>query len=474
MCAVRSDNQSVISRPGYRVWGVAFAFAAMAFVMGMVTGNSAGNRTETLWGGAMTLLCAGIAVGALSHALWTVVCADARGLYWRRLFQPSRSAPWASVTDYYLRHGASADMEVVIQTDAGMIVLAADWRGLAAVKEAVSRHATSASTGTWDLLGTRPGDSSRTFTYDTPANRRDAILLPVVAILIGGGFLFLLGWTVAGVAELRRVAAPAVMAAVLLCVIALLVVGGAASLLALNRETNRRRGRHERITASPDGLQFESDERSVSARWEEIAACVRGTLPGAWLDSPRFIVRTRHGEFDFLATIENHFHLKKWIAAQAPADVTAWRDAGAEVIRVNPDRWPSAGEDSRVFHYRTRSNRALLVFVGAVCGVLVVEAGFKGEGYALAALSAAVVAWFAWRYHRTAIRVDSRGITHFGALGSRFLPWNAIRQTRIRQSGRDGLNRESVRGDGRTIVFWDIISDVEALRAEIRRRAPGR
>lgn len=467
---VRSDETRVTCRPGYRALILALVYLLLAAFVADLARSDARTAVDYLTGAMTAVGFAGFGLAAAYRALWPRVRVDENGVAWRTLFHRAHFVPWDAVSDYYLRQRSALKEEAVIETGAGVILVGADWRGLDALKEVVCRRATASRAHGWGFLGTRSGDTERVFSYDTPANRRDAYVIPIAVTLGDAVTFFLLGWAAAGIVAWRWAPQPAVMFVALLAALAgILLVGISLSLVALSRDTARRRRRNERIATSPVGVRFHSDTGGVFARWEDVTGCDRDSLPDAPLGIPRYVVHTRNGDFDFLATLDGHFVLKKWIAALLPDDAVPWRETGAENLRVDPRRWPGGGH---LFHYRTRSNLALVIFAAVMGGLSVFLHIEKGGGEALVAIFGFAAAWLAWRFWSAAIRVEEHGITHFGPFGQRFLPWEAVRTLHLNDGKRDGLSRETVRGADGTIAFWDVIADVEGLRAEIRRHVP--
>jgi hypothetical protein len=471
---VHSDGDSVVSRPGASWWVAAAMFLVMA-------GIFAAGAFSILGDVAFVALCGvlafGFAVGAFGTALFAaraVICAGPDGLCWRGVAHGWRSAPWSAVSDYFwtlpsqhFRNGRAAT--VVIETSAGRIRAGADWANRATLEALVARRAAAAKANGWKLFGTRPGDAPQTFSYDTSANRRDAILLPailgsaVAAILVLA--IHFLAQRALGMSGMR----PNLLIPSGLAVALVLAAGcGLVSITVVARWTERRRRRGEKITVSADGIRFQSRDREFAAAWEDVTGYGVEAVRAAILMMPCYIIDTRHGGFDFLATLNDRGILMACIAQQAIRANGSWRDTMDGALIGRPDL-PEAG--GRVFHYRTRTNRAFLALALFVAGAVVFEALWKRDDWGLLVavpLAVAASGWLLSRYLTVAIRTNEAGITQYAPFRTRFIPWSALAGTRLHDS--DQVLVETLRGGGETVRFWETISDVDGLREEIRRR----
>jgi hypothetical protein len=441
------------------------------------------------------ILAGAVLLLALVAAGWIAaseVQADERGLRWRGL-SGRGFAVWHDVTDYYEALPA-ADRRaqgntLVIETGAGSLRLReAFWEGTDGLRQALRERASNARTTAWLLHGTRAVDDwPRTFVY-----RRDGnfwIGGASAAGLVGLGLYLigttgLKGWRLA--AELGwayGLALGGLGALVGTTVAALGLAAGAST-----REELRRRD--ECIEVDPAQITFRQDGRAVRVPWSDVRAFYQTHLPG-WAALPaRYVVETRSGAFDFTTGISDVWLLKEIVKRNATsARAREWGCRGDE-LATETARYadaPAHGADRRVYHYRNRTNRALLWLSGGFAAMSALSAALyasgmrEGEGLIpsliVSASLAALTAWFAWRYYRAGVLTDDRGITQHTPFGKRRLGWDEV-ETYLRE-GSEPLRFGRLRGRAGEIRFWTGIEGLEDLEAEITRHlenvaSPGR
>jgi hypothetical protein len=463
---------AVMSRPGSNAWGVVGVFGVMAVVVAVITYEGRGDLAGLWLGGAISVLALCVALSAAAYAAFTSVRADNDGLHWCGLLHGRRSAPWHAVTDFYLQASRLNASSAVIETRAGRIALAHDSRDLEALKEAVACHVTNAKVHQWKLLGTRPGDAPLTFSYDAIGTRVSAPLSAVLLVALIGA----IAWASARYWENHATGAGPAPGA-LLIPIALFTALGAAygcrivSIMTAARRADHRRRCGERIVVTSRGIRYEDRDRVVEAAWPDVTGYgVRG-VRAAILTLPVFTVSTRTGEFDFLPTLVNRWVLMACIKQEAAHADGSWlqRLDGTPLTRnARPD--PRA-EGGRVYHYRTRTNRAVLFLAVFLIFATVITVGRDAGPWSLGLsvpLAVLLLSWLAWRYTSAAIRTDEAGVTQYAPFHTRFIPWSALAAARLHAS--DEALIEALRGNGETIRFWETIAEVDDLRAEIQRR----
>jgi hypothetical protein len=429
--------------------------------------------------GAMLLL------PTLTLAVWLVraqVVADASGLRWRGLGR-WRFASWPEVSDYYDRPMHSGSVRMIVETSHETLSWPVPDRSAAcqSLRRVIEQNANSAPVSTWAILGTRPGEPrSLTFEYRAADLRTMSIIL----------WTCVLGWMgMAGVeVSLSQFKGTVEMLAHLGGLLALL--GGIAWLgfplllpamalpafLAL-RETQRRR--HHQVRADAHWLVFEDGSRRLEAAWEEVMDYFVVPFPGVTAAS-RSVVVTRAGTFDFTPHLNDVMILKRMIAHYAKnAPFPEWRPRADETLGGEALRWNRGpqGDQERVYHYRTRTNRALLwlptamtLMVGLLPTLMrqaALEMAPGSEPPRLAMVLGAVSVWGWWRYFAASVRVSKRGIAQFTPFGRRFIPW-----TEVREYGHTGDGSTiSVAGLRTRVRFWGGVADVEELKEEIARRS---
>ncbi len=420
-----------------------------------------------------------LALASLVLGIWllrTKIVADNVGLRWRR-FGAWKIVGWAEVQDYYdWLTGQGQSRRVAggsIKTVAGSVRFGGDWVGAKALREAVARQATGAAAREWGLAGTRPCDPwPRVFGYDTFSNRWSPRLLVKLSLMFVIYVLVKPALSLTGLAALvgwRMTLTTAALYLLLTLPLAILLL---VRPLLDYRAVQKRLG--ERVTLTQEGLVFESGTRRLDARWEEVT--------GYGIVAGKYTVETGSGAFDFLSSIGNSVLLRENIRFSAVnATDTEWK------ARVDPEalggeeaRWSSGkvGIGARVFHYRTRSYR--MVLVGALCMYLL------GCGTATAlgwlpggnppprgvviggTLLITIFLGMGWRvYQYCGVHLDDDGLTQFAPLGQRRIGWAQVRDFYVGSEGSCVVEGR----DGRRIRFSSMIVGREELMAETARRA---
>ena len=408
-------------------------------------------------------------VPSLWLAAWLVrarIVADEHGLRWRGVGR-ERTAAWADVSDFYERRLPSRKAQCVIETSADKVTFGAGaWNDSPALRALVEQNAAYARARTWQTLGLRPElDWPRTFGYDTRANRLAPAQFTGALLLLAGLWAWLFvpklirtygtaewSWNVAGAALFGLV------------LLSKGVLVGAARRAA--RNTRQRFG--ERITVDKQGVTFTDGARTVAAAWDDITA-YRVVRKGF---ASLCVVETKRGAWDFAPTISESAILCQAIEQHATAaPQTGWRVPDEENLAR---RWSSGceGVGERVFHYRTRTNRAMLCLptVVLIVAALLTGAGLASWGiwgWAFWLLYALPTAWGWARYFGASVRVGEC-LTQYTAFGPRRLAWSDIDDFYL--SG-DETRFGNVVGANTRIRFWMGIADCEELKEEIARRA---
>ncbi len=418
---------------------------------------------------------------ALGVAWWLAracVVADASGLRWRGV-GPWKSARWEDVRDFYersTRAGAESTTVSAVKTASGEVGVTSLWSGADALREQVELRAVHSLTHVWEALGTRAVDPwPRVFDYDTLENRwaprlwLKLFLVYVVYVLVKPAMQLpamagLMGWATT----------------LLTAGLYLLLVGSLGLIFLIPLAQYRAAGRRkaERITVSLGGIVFEDGSRRVEAVWADVTGYGMAYGKGA---AVRYTVETRQGAFDFLANIRQTAVLRAVIQRYAAesADQEWCLRADPEALGGEAARWSggAAGIGARVFHYRTRSYRAMLPL--ALCltfGLLAVSAGLgllPGASVAGEAWGAAVCAalyfggWYAYR--TCSIQADEEALTRVTPLGRHRLRWDQVENYFLTGEQSQGV----VQGRGESLRFGSGIVGSEELKSEIVRRALG-
>jgi len=243
------------------------------------------------------------------------------------------------------------------------------------------------------------------------------------------------------------------------------------------REAGHRRS--EQITVDTNGIVFEDGARRVGAAWAEVTGY--GAVPGPGALTIRYVVETRQGDFDFLPVLSGATLLMAIIRryAQEAAD-KEWRPrVSLEALGGEAARWSGGrvGIGARVYHYRTRANRAVLGLPFGLCPALGFEAwaawqgvlpGMPAAGPLCAAAAfglASLGGWSAYRVCR--VETDEDGLTQVTPWGRRRLAWGQVEDYHLTGEHNSGV----VQGRGERFRFSQGIVGYEELKGEIARRA---
>ena len=428
---------------------------------------------------AVSLLLTAAALAAWQTRIGIV--ADADGLRWRR-FGGWEAASWEEVRDFYDQlpsqaQGRRSSMSAIIKTLTGDVRFSSEWANADAVRGQVERRATRAVVREWNILGSRPCDSwPQAFDYGAWSNRWMALILSVMLLVF-------LACTLAR-PILRTVSqfgadGWGVTLAMLGVFVVLILSKGALFLLIIGRYREAGRRRSEHITADTRGIVFDDGARRVEAAWAEVIGY--GVTSGRNALMLRYAVETRRGDFDFLAEIRQALLLMAIIQHYAENSVDReWhlrddiRTLGGEAAR-----WSGGRVDvgARVYHYRTRADRALLWLPLAFCMAwgFLSWAGWQGllpGTQAAGPFCAAVVCglvflggWYAYRVCR--IETDEDGLTQVTPWRRRRLVWGQVESYWLTGEYNNGV----VQGRGERLRFSRGIVGYEELKEEIARRA---
>ena len=477
----------VVCRPGKAaaVWGILLGimafYCALFAVLGLLTGP--GTRSLTV---AMAACFVVSLLGILPAIVWArrgAIIADETGLRWRGL-GAWKSASWDEVRDYYERlppqNKGSRISYRTIKTAAGRLNVTSQWTNADALCTCVELRATASAAREWGVLGTRPCDPwPRVFRYDTWQN----IWTPRLLIkLMGFGLTFLLAKPLTQAAALAGFVSWPMKIGLFgpVLVLVFLLLPMPLVLLSQYQATGRRKA--ERITTDLCGIVFEDKARRVEAAWSEVTGYQITAGSGAVFTCCR--VETKSGDFDFLSTLSDFLILREIIQRYAEdASDKEWKHRiSPEALGGEAACWSGGqmGVGARVFHYRTRSHRALLlggvVLLLSMCAVLPVIIVLSPGNPppfpldALFALASVLGLLYGWRlYRHGGVHLDDDGLTQFAPLGQTRIAWAQVRDFYI---GGEGSSVVEGR-DGRRIRFSSMIVGREELMAETARRAAG-
>lgn len=190
----------------------------------------------------------------------------------------------------------------------------------------------------------------------------------------------------------------------------------------------------------------------------------------------RCVVVTQRGETAFLSTIVDGFTLRETIKKYATnAQSSEWKPKlGQSLDNLKAPKNLQAAADARVFHFRTRTARALLFFFMLVCVMLTTSvftgARSKTTGdlvlFFVFTLPLCLATSYLWRgFRKSYIVTDENGLTLHGITKTTSLRWSEIKRYRS-----DGLLCY-IDGEKQKLRYFLIASDAENLMEEIKQHA---
>ncbi len=419
------------------------------------------------WGVAAFYTCG---TGRLALHLRDEIIADENGLRWRDI-RSWKSATWPQVSDYYqseIRH-----RKIFIEANNEKFEYDfASMTNVAELSAAIEQHSTNARTSQWEVLGLRPElDWPRDFQYHPEKHLRPSIIPGIVGAtwVLGLSYGF---WNIRNTfLEVWEYSGPAfALLGVLLFALLIYAGVGMASLeISTRRETKARRA--QKITVNKAGLIYDDGANRIQCAWGEIRDYYRDPMAYWSSSDDRFVIIAPSGEFDF-TIIEDRFLLKKIISDQATnAAYKHWRE-------YVPKHEVLAAQGERVFNYRTRENRALILPAMIAIPITIWMAfvipnansssqnqmNDAGARFMLLCM-AFVLTFICRRYFVGEIRITDKGIAQRDILGRKFLAWSEIKQL------QRGSFAYQVIGKNQRIAFGSSIADKKHLCEEIALRA---
>lgn len=482
------DAVPVCSRPAKVAW----VFVAFFTVMGGLSLSLPWMEPRSREVGALMasgFMASFFLIPALVCAVWTArgrIIADDWGLRWRGLGR-WRSAEWDNVQDYYDKlpsksNRISSGPEMVVETSAGRLTFSREWTPHQAIRDVIEQRATCARAKSWGVKGTRPEDDwPHVFHYDTRDNRTTLWVLSGCLLLLYG---MMLGRAIPKTVEWVRELgwglglAPVLVMLILLFTYSLMFWVGAF----LPLEAKQRK--HQRITVSLSHLRYEDTGRTFEIAWRDVSDYFLASFPAKIAPGYLYRVVTNTGSFDFTAALSEASLLRIIIPLYATgAKTKQWRSHDDfDLLGGQRSRWSGGceGVGERVFHYRTRTNRALLWLFAFFALIPLIPFAVDpwlglpirddtGAILTTCALMGAAWLWTFWRYQTARVLIDSRGIIQNTMQGTRCVAWDEVQD--YYKSGSDMFIYGNIVSTEGRVRFWLGIADAEELQDEIARRA---
>ena len=237
------------------------------------------------------------------------------------------------------------------------------------------------------------------------------------------------------------------------------------------------------IRADRNEIMVVANNVSTRIAWEEIADYfIEDPKKGVAL--PQYIVESAGARIAFRPEIANFGELRALICARAiNASSREWRhreSSDIDTLGGAQSLWSGGapGVGRKVYHYRTRTSRALLmlgatmllIFPIRLLGLVPLANGQMPTlpdrmiGLVFVAPVVALTVGGALAFWRASIQTDENGVTQRGIWGERFLRWDEI------ESLTFNGHFYAVKGQNTTIRYW-LVAAEQSLCAEIETQA---
>ena len=243
----------------------------------------------------------------------------------------------------------------------------------------------------------------------------------------------------------------------------------------------RKRQNAPPIRADQNGLSLVDAPTPTHIAWDEITDYGIEDPKGA-VTMPQYVVEGTGKRLFFQREITDFGELQALICALAiNASSCEWlhrESTDKDILGGEPSLWPGgvAGVGRKIYHYRTRTLRALL-FLGSsivlICVVPLIVAFTSGNyanrlgdqiGVTLSMAIIGFVTGLGWlAFWRASIQTDENGVLHRNIWGERFLPWDEIEAFTF-----NGYFY-ALKG-ARATIRYGLVAAEQSLRAEIEAR----
>lgn len=406
--------------------------------------------------------------------IWNVsLRADESGLHF-----PTGRLSWSDIADFYYlppttnRNYSHVIIESQVEKKYRCTLFTKNQPQL---QEIISAKATNAKTRVWGVKGGRPCDEwPRTLTYNNKPLRSKLLvigtLLSVYMLSTMANVILKLPKMISEIGVGMTLAATGTYLLVLAGMPLMAYIG----IFGVWREAQKRRD--QQIVVSREGIVFVDGEKRIAALWDEVTDFYLTPLKRQ-IGYVKVIV-TKQGTFDFTPALDPSGIVAAMVVASVPGK-REWklRDASENLVDA------IVSSDSNVYHYRTRTNRAmlwLLTFfsVAAPLGVLLqttlgATVNHPENAFWVSAVLALPIACLWWGYIRARIEVSPDGITQYAPFGVRSVRWEEV-TTYPKETNPSETVILTVGNQTTRIYFFDTISDIDTLRAEIQQHVQSR
>ena len=444
-------------------------------------------KTPWLWCGFIALYFAFSGL-PLFFTVWPWfhmgIVANDNGLLLRGYFR-STFLQWKEINDYYFRKQEKVVLPYIAANGREWTIYHA-YQNRAELQEFVKQKAIASRAKEWQLFGTRTFDEwPRVFRY------KDTNPIWLWLFAFGATFLLLAlmvgepllrgGWNNIGnnASTMFNGFSPFLAVAFVLTI--LLVCSAQPFLIVavlLPRIQASRAYLQQTVTADLRGLVFQTPQEHTPIAWDRVLDLYLEPVAGTLQSADRCVVVTARGESAFLSTIVDDFILREIIKTYAKnAQSKEWAyKVGRDRDNLKTPIQFQAKAGTKVFHFRTRTARAMMWFSTLLVYSAPVSVIFGGKfktnseiiGVFLFLFPLAVAVIFGWLcYFKTHIVLDERGFATYGLRKSRFIAWNEIESYTV-SSDKYFL---VIKSDGQKTRILQMFSDIANFKNEVQNRA---
>ena len=223
---------------------------------------------------------------------------------------------------------------------------------------------------------------------------------------------------------------------------------GAMLLGILSQTLETRRRRQQRILVTPTEITLENAPQNFTAMWQDVTDYFIDASAD-WKSMRPHVVQTKQGAFSFLGSITEAAslcHVVKYFATGAIA--TEWAIRDKNTLGGPALQWSGGqkGIGARVFHYRTRTIRAVvggMTFLFLMMPAIYalgnwLNGPLAGNSASTLVLLPPVLAYWVWLwmlYYRARVEVDDAGITQQSPFGKRWqISWVDVHSFQKKES----------------------------------------
>jgi hypothetical protein len=485
------EEAPLVCRPNKGLWALVVLAVLSGLAMIVVVAIQisrdpvASKRPDDIWvvTGFVLVFFGLPALGLAWSLLRCRMVMDDQGITFTHFFT-TQFVPWQKVEDYELRLNAK---QFVVKSRTGSVRVNGKWISLGvnngdadnydARLQRVEAQAKLSRARSWQLQEVREdGDWPKTFEYRDSSGWKLAglsLLIPLALCALIG----LLAWSSAAESgrrpDLYRVASLVVQ---FFTIYPLMILSQYPAI------RTRRRYLGQKIVVTLQGISLWKDGQETALLWDEVESYYLQSMPGI-LQPERSVIEGKGGRIEFVTGASWTRTLKLIVQNRARnAKTPKWEyqhGDSTEVLGGAASFWigSEVGVGPKVYHYRTRSIRALLllgsVIVVAVSGVTVVAnmgllggspKGFSpGDLVFLGPLSVGLGFGFL-RFLFAGVRCDADGLTVMNWRGKRFLAWSEVESI-----GKGDLGYV-IKGRSASLRIWGDMADFAGLKAEIEKR----